>query len=1010
MLPRSFLSQLVPARIAEALRRVEGLIWTALDSSGIRVEMTRSFAEHRPVSAISGIDFEFTPAAQSHWGPKYSQRWFKITVPRGAAGVARYLQWNDLAEATLYHQGSPYYGLDLAHRHCPLPVGAETFLIEAVCIRTGIWLDGRAEPLAEEGSRYAPPGLFTRNDLAWSVYHDLKVLLDVIEAEAAEHQPAANKALTDLMRFSPPFLRASPLCRRLCARLERALEIFDRDGLAALAEALRAIYAAFPADAAGLKAVLTGHAHIDLVWLWPERVGEFKAVHTWATQAHLLERYPEYRFGFSQPSCYEAIARRAPILHRRVLGLVAAGRWEATGGTYVESDTQLPCGEALLRSVRLGQEGFAAVRGETSKVFWLPDVFGYSGVMPQLLRAFGIESFFTTKLSWSTVNRFPHTSFLWRGYDGSEVAAHVILLHDYNEAVNVKRLREDALHHQQAAVHDEFLVPTGYGDGGGGATEEMCERARRLANLSGAPACGWGSIEGFFDRLKPLAPDLPVVAGELSLEFHRGVFTTHGRLKAAFRALERALQIREAAHCVCGRGAVPQEMWKRLIIAQFHDYIPGSSIWEVYAEGIPELERIAADSIAVAQETLGAAPDHEALFNPLPLPRTWAHGGKAFRLPALGGAPISELATVASLAGTLVVEPARLRSDRVEATFGAAGGLSSLVIDGCPVALEGVGHELAAYPDRPAMFEAWDIDRHALVCAVPASLVGPAQMRSDATSAKLSFAFTIGSSRVVAHYSVTLAEPVLRIEYEIDWRDPEMLLKAIFRTRYRGRDVRYGAPFGSVLRNQLPGYTREEAAWEVPASRWMVVMDDAQSGGLAVITEAKYGFSVRDGIVGVSLLRSALVTEADLHRQIRTTPDRPRYSDLGRQRVQIALGRHAPDLPMESRPAALADLLYTPCLAYRGPAQVSGLREIAGAPTLIPAWAEPIEDGAWILRLHETEGRSGEARVALEPGWKICRASSSHGQPPPHECAWGESELRLAYGPYQIVSVVFRRV
>jgi alpha-mannosidase len=330
----------------------------------------------------------------------------------------------------------------------------------------------------------------------------------------------------------------------------------------------------------------------------------------------------------------------------------------------------------------------------------------------------------------------------------------------------------------------------------------------------------------------------------------------------------------------------------------------------------------------------------------------------------------------------------------------------SLTIDGCSVALDGHAHELAAFPDRPAQFEAWDVDRHALVCAVPTSPAGTAETRSNATAAGLSFAFTIGSSRVVVHYSVTVGEPVLRIEYEIDWRDPEMLLKAVIRTRYRGRDVRYGAPFGSVLRSQLPGYAREEAAWEVPASRWMVVMDDAQSDGLAVITEAKYGFSVRDGIVGVSLLRSALVTEADLHRQIRTAPDRPRYSDLGAQRVRLALGRHAPDLPTEARAAALADLLYTPCISYAGPACTGGFRDVAQAPTLIPAWAEPAAGGAWILRLHETEGRRGEARVRLLPGWKICRATPNHGLPTPAECTWSEIEVPVAYGPYEIVSVV----
>jgi alpha-mannosidase len=626
--------------------------------------------------------------------------------------------------------------------------------------------------------------------------------------------------------------------------------------------------------------------------------------------------------------------------------------------------------------------------------------------MPQLLRAFGIKSFFTTKLSWSTVNRFPHTSFVWRGYDGSEVAAHVILLHDYNEAVNIKRLREDALHHQQAAVHPEFLVPTGYGDGGGGATEEMCERAARLKNLAGAPRTSWGSIEDFFERLNEASAELPVVSGELALELHRGVFTTHGRLKSAFRGLERALQIQEAAHVARGLGAIDAAVWRRLIVAQFHDYVPGSSIWEVYAEGIPELERLSAQAIDSAAKALGDSGEG-GWFNPLPFSRRWIHDGNLYQLPPLSGAPSGELGVLPAVAPEAT--DTRLASDRVVAQFDESGGIASLVIDGEPVALVNGGHGLCAFPDRPAMFEAWEIDRHALVAGTAAKVEGKPASRIQGLVATLSFAYALGRSRVVANYSVTAGEPVLRIDYAIDWQEPEMLLKAIFRTRYLGRDVRFGAPFGSVLRSQLPGYAREEAAWEVPASRWMVVMDDAQHDGLGIVTEAKYGFSVRDGVVGVSLLRSALITEADLHPEIRDTPNRPRHSDIGRQHVRLALGRHSATRPVEEHPAALADALFTPCVGYGGAARSSGLREIVGAPSLVPAWAEPVDANTWILRLHEVDGRSGNARVLLHAGWRARRAAEDHSANTEAEADWTGGEFAVGFGPYQIVSMLISR-
>ncbi|RRJ96997.1 alpha-mannosidase [Opitutaceae bacterium TAV4] len=1058
MLTKTFLTHLLPARIAEALRRVQNQIWQPV-SVTISVTQTQSFRKHRRASELSAADFSPVPSESFHWGPKYAQRWFKLRLPESMAGDRTwYLSWEDQAEATVYVEGVPYSGLDVAHRRCPLPAGIAEVLVECACVRTGIWIPDSGPALDEEGSRYSPPRLWTRDDVAWGVYHDLKVLLDVLDAEHRDWQPPqpgpTPKAMTDPVRFTPPAFRASPLFRRWCARLDEAIDVFDQHGLEAFATELRALYAAHPAERESLRAVLTGHAHIDLVWLWPERVGEFKAVHTWATQARLLEAYPEFRFGYSQPASYEAVERRAPVLHARVKELIAAGRWEATGASYVESDTQMPCGEALLRSLRLGQEAFIRLRGTPASVFWLPDVFGYSGCLPQLLSGLGVRGFFTTKLAWSVVNRFPHSSFRWRGPDGAEVVAQIELINGYNETLDAKRLRESALHHQQAAVHPEFLVPAGYGDGGGGTTEEMCERARRMSDLAGVPRTEWGSIEGFFERLSRVREQLPAVTGELMLEMHRGVFTTHGRLKAAFRGLERALQIQEAAHAAVGEGPVDAQAWRRLVFSQFHDYIPGSSIWEVYSEGIVELERLAEKALSETKAVL-SRQDHgasqkasmrkararEALivangevvcegsdaeaktgayqkngsergwFNPLPVARSWTDGERCLRLPPLSGGPVASLATVD--APPPVATASSLAGTRVQAEFSPSGGLSRLLVDGYEVALAGGGgHVLRAYRDQPAAFDAWDIDRNSLVVGVDATPDGAPVIEGNGVTASVAFPMRIAKeSRITVRYRVVADEPVLRIEYDVDWRDPAMCLKAIFNTRYLGQMARFGAPYGSVCRGQWPGYNREEAQWEVPGSRWLILSDDSQSEGFALVTEAKYGFTVRDGAVGVSLLRSALVTEADLHPALRDEPNRPRYSDLERQSIRLAVGRFASDLPAESQPAVLADTLFTPCVAYAGSPKGTGLLGVDGAPSLVPAWAEPLADGRWLLRLHETLGRRGVAMVRLMPGWSACETVLGYpifGDKDETPC-WMEDELSLAYEPYKVCSVILSR-
>jgi alpha-mannosidase len=1010
MLPRTFLTQLIPARVAEAMRRAQARIWRPLPSEGFRIEQSASTLAFRNAADLTDADFKPIPGPAFHWGPKYAQSWFRVTLPpaTGSAHEIRYLKWNDQAEATAYLDGVPYSGLDIAHPQIPLPAGTRQFLIESVCIRSGIWLSGEAAKLDEEGSLYAPPQLLARDDTAWAVYHDLKVLLELLEAEYREYQPAHSglpKPFTDPVRHSQPAFRASPLFRRLCERLDRAIDIYDREGLAPFAAELKKLYADFKAAPDSIKAVLTGHAHIDLVWLWPERVGESKAVHSWSTQTRLLREYPEFRFGYSQPASYEAVGRRSPELLAKVKTLIAEKKWDATGAAYVEGDTQMPCGEAILRCLRIGQDEFKKLRGTPAEVFWLPDVFGYSGCMPQLLRAVGVKSFFTSKLSWSTVNRFPHSSFRWQGPDGAEINAHVVLIHDYNEWVDVKRLRECALHHQQSGVHPEMLIPTGYGDGGGGPTEEMLERARRVSDLAGMPRVEWGNIEPFFDRLAEAQADLPAVTGELMLELHRGVFTTHGSLKSAFRALERALQTLEAVHVVRGLGPIDLHYWKRATFSHFHDYIPGSSIWEVYAEAIPELENLAAKALAEAQLALsagdtapGAAP--HGWFNPLPLPRTWIDGDRCYELAPLSGAPASEL-PVRKLAAPTAMNTA-LRSDRVHATFDAQGSLVGLAIDGSPVAV--TGHALSAYPDQPASFDAWDVDRAALVNGHPARLVGAPVAAVSGLEASLSFEYEIvRASRVKVVYYVRAAEPVLRVRYEIDWADPLHWLKAVVTTDYRGREARFGAPVGSQLRGQWPGYTREEAQWEVCASRWAVLSDDAQHEGMSLITEAKYGLTVREGAAGVSLLRSALVTEADDHPKIRVTPDRPKYSDLGKHVVELALGRHATDLPLTEQPAALADLLYTPCVPC-GARVSAGLVTVTGTPSAVPSWAEPLESGSWALRLHETFGRRGRVTAAPSPGWQTTPADV-YARP----LSALPSEPGLTVEPYGLITLRFDR-
>lgn len=992
--PHPFPLLALPRAVA-ALGRLQKEIWG--EETPLALEATASRPDYVTWEEATQLPRE-TVIPPQPWGQLFDQRWFRIDLPadRDAAAL---LRWKDEGEATLYVDGMPYYGFDNAHHAVRIPAGVREVWIEAICARAGIWF---GQPgLSAEGSHLRGATLARRDDAAFEAHVILEFLLGIAREENRAADPLRPDNGFRAMAHTRPLDDASPFYRRLLRALDEAVDAFDRDGVPALRSKLEEIIARFPAPPSRLRAVLTGHAHIDLVWLWPEKVGERKAVHTFSSMLRLLESDPEFRFGYTQPASYRAVERIAPWLMEQVRARIGEGRWEATGATWVESDTLIACGEALLRSFRLGQKAFAELSGAPARVLWLPDVFGYAACLPQLMRMHGVEFFYTTKLTWSVLNRFPHSSFRWIGNDGSEVVAHVSQENGYNELLDPARLRLAERAYRQADVHDEFLIPTGVGDGGGGTSEEMLIRARVAARMEGVPETRWGRIDAFFDRLAEAKERLPAWQGELYLEYHRGTYTTHGEVKAAFRAAERALQALEAVHAATGRGPIEERRWERVVFGQFHDYIPGSSIEEVYREAVPELTGITAASLEDSTRALGEAGG-EALFNPLPLARTVLANGEAVELSPLAGGPVAGLKRVGD---AVTGDERRLENGRVSAAFDEAGRIGSLRIDGRDIALAAPAGELELFVDRPAMFDAWDVDRQALDLGCPVDAPAAARFtQSNPAEASVEFHRSFGAkSTVTTRYRLLAGEAVLRVEYEVDFQEPQAWLKVHFPTRYAGRTARFGGPFGSVSRGQQAGDPRDEAQWEAPASRWAVVADESGLEGLALVTEAKYGFSAREGRMSLSLVRSPVPSggendpgpglyPAKIRREVS-----PFFTDLGPQVIRIALGAFATSLPTEQHPAALADTLFTPPVSYRGSAVSAGLATVENAGSLIPAWAEPLGDGRWALRLHETLGARGVATVRAQEGWIASFGGASGG------------EIAVAFTPYAILTVGFAR-
>ncbi|MBS0661833.1 MAG: alpha-mannosidase [Verrucomicrobia bacterium] len=996
MLPPNSLLQLTPLRTQRGVARLAELIWH--DPRPLRVEATAARPVHLTLAAAARLPRKPARDGES-WGRLYDQRWCRVVLPQGPG---RWLRWDEQGEATLFVNGTPFYGFDVAHRTCELPAGAREVWVESLCVQSAIWHPD-ARGLGADGNVFRGAQLLRRDDEAWAAYHDLNCLYEWMLDLRAREFPGVPRELFSQTQ-QPPLIDVSPLYRRLLRGLDTALDAFDTAGVAALRRKLARLYRELRDPRPLSRAALTGHSHLDLVWLWTEQVGEGKAVHTFANVNRLMALYPEFRFSYSQPASYEAVHRRSPELYRAVRSRLRSGQWEATGGTYVESDSHVACGEGLARSFQLGQEGFRRLTGRRSRSLWLPDLFGFSACLPQLMRLSGVDYFFTTKTTWNTVNRFPHSSFVWRGPGGHAVVSHVTQGVQFNNTVAVEQLRAASHQHQQGDLHAEFLMPNGWGDGGGGPSEEMCERARRLSALRGLPELRWDQPEAFFDRLAVKRPQLPALDGEIYLEYHRGTFTTQSSVKAHFRALERALQLREAALVVTRGSADPtlDHAWRRLVFAQFHDYIPGSSIPEVYVKGLPELAALAADQAGAVTRSLNRARDGEAcVFNPLPFARRCVVRGRTLDLPPLAGVRVAD-ATVRGLP-PVTVSGRTLSNGRVTAKLNARGQLAALAVDGQPIELAGGAAEFVVYPEQPANFGPWDIDRHSLSLGQPARR--PARITADGQG--LTVTRSVGAASTASiRFWLEPGAAVLRLTVQLDWHEADTMLKLHFPTTYRGREVRCGTPFGSVPRPQLATGREVEAMWEWPMSRWATVSAEAERTGLFVVTEAKYGVSCRDGNLGVTLLRTQKHVGYEEHAKAypahlsRLPKPATTYTDLGRHTIELAVGHYDATAPRAGQPAVVADQLFTPAVPYRGRPLASAYAGLEGGETLIPHWAQPRGRDAWVLRLHEVSGQRGTARLRLAAGWtaqKVDLLDRPLGAP----LRGG----RLAFAPYEIVSL-----
>lgn len=753
-----------------------------------------------------------------------------------------------------------------------------------------------------------------------------------------------------------------------------------------------------------------GHAHMDLAWLWPIRETIRKGARTFATALRNLEKYPDYVFGASQPQLYAWMKEHYPQLYAEVQERVREGRWEVQGAMWVEPDTNISGGEALVRQILYGKRFFEQEFGREMKVLWLPDVFGYTGSLPQLLKKSGVDYMMTQKLSWSVYNTHPHHSFLWEGIDGTQVLTHLPPEDTYNSPAAPRSLAKIEQSYLDRSVSENALMLFGIGDGGGGPGEEHLERLAREKNLLGLPPVVQEPSTRFFRRLEQEAARFQTYRGELYLEKHQGTLTTQARNKWYNRKLEKALRELEYASSLLwvlsgGSSGYPagrlEAVWKEMLLYQFHDILPGSSITRVYDESLErygvlleEVQVMAAASYAQIAGRSGAAAGTPVLFNSLPWERReWVEygGGSHYvRVPALGWRTL-DAAEAEPPGGPLVAEERRLENGRLRVTFAGDGSIESLYD-------KDAGREAIRPGAKANVFmvyhddgDAWDFPRGYREMAAGTLKLERVRAYVDGHRAVIEQEYRFGKSVLKQTLSLEQGGGLLRMDTEADWQEAGKMLRVNLPVNVAADQVNCDIQFGVLKRPTTRNNAIEFARDEICAHHYIDLSQPDY--GVALLNDSKYGHSAENGVMSLNLLRSPSYPDpsADRAQHRFTYALYPHQGDF----IQAGVCRKGYELNIP--------LTMVEAAQVTGGTSVlpDGLVQLDHPHVMVEAVKKAEDSGHLILRLYETAGTGAAARLSL--GLDCRTIEEADLMEKPVELLAGESnELVLTFTPFEI--------
>lgn len=745
-----------------------------------------------------------------------------------------------------------------------------------------------------------------------------------------------------------------------------------------------------------------GHTHIDVAWLWRLKHTREKAQRSFSTVIRLMERYDEYLFLQTQPQLYKFIKEDCPELYAQIQQKVREGKWEAEGGMWVESDCNLPSGESLVRQLLHGTRFIEQEFGKKCEYLWLPDVFGYSWALPQILKLCEIDTFMTTKISWNEYNSIPNDLFRWRGIDGSEILTYFIdtpevgrmtaRFSTYNGMMEPRTVIGSWKRFKNKQLTKDILISYGYGDGGGGVTRDMLELRRVMDQLPGCPHVKPVKAGDFFHKLHQNVEGtdryLPTWDGELYLEFHRGTYTTQGYNKKTNRKLEFRLTqlewLSSLSYLLGGQYDRQQlhDCWECLLLHQFHDIIPGSSIHDVYEDSRVHYEKVQKTLDLIQEQVLSylqkTSPDVYTVYS------SNSFGGqqlvkiKEVRqgrfLDSDGNILVSQKTGEGYdvLVGTQPFRGVQIRfeegdAEDVKPGFEISGqtldtpyfrirwnthGQLTEVFD--KTAMRNVlrkgqaGNVLEIFEDKPVKYDAWDVDIfYQEKISYPELIAAPVVVECNQLRVTLRFEYKYRQSKIVQ--DMICYQHTRRIDFNtfVDWHETHKLMKAAFYTDIRSTKATYDIQFGHVERPTHWNTSWDWARFEVCAHKWADLSET--NYGVSLLNDCKYGYSIKDNSIKLTLLRSPKFPDAE--------------ADMGQHIFTYSLYPHI-DNVVDGGTIEEANRLNIPALVVPG-AMPGGncIIQVSSSYVQIDAVKKAEDEECLIVRLHECRG--GRERVTL---------------------------------------------